>query len=256
MEYLTYPPEHDEALSALLDPVSIAQVLALGLNLTNKRVLEVGAGAGTFAEWLLTQVGDRGLVFAVDTNPRITFQYKQLVVHQADLRSDDLPSHFDFIHGRLTLAHIPQREDILRRLALALAPGGVLLVEDWYSKDTQMVMAAPRDEDADLYNRYQDAVAVLFEAGGTDRGWARRVHGQMLRAGLTNVQTQINAPVWHGGGSGCTLMQSVLRQLRPRLLDSSTLTASDLDQIHTLLGQENLVLAGHPLVSTSGARTA
>lgn len=253
---LTYPVEHDEALSMLLDPISIAQTYKLGLNLLGKRVLEIGAGAGTFAEWLLTQVGGEGVVFAVDLKPRIVMRHEQLVVLPLDVTRDELPGDAHFIHARLTLAHLPQREAVLRRLVDLLAPGGVLLVEDWYARDTRMVMAAPQDEDAELYNQFQDALGALFEATGTDRGWARRVHGQMLRAGLTQVLSEINAPVWHGGEWGCKLMQSALRQLRTRLLDQATLTAYDLDEVDKLLNQPNFVLAGHPLVSTSGVRAA
>jgi hypothetical protein len=94
----------------------------------------------------------------------------------------------------------------------------------------------------------------LFEAGGTDRGWARRIHGQMQRLSLVNVQSRITAPIWSGGDWGCKLIQSCIDQAREPLLNSGVLTADELDRIAELLDNPAFVLAGHPLVSTSGAR--
>jgi hypothetical protein len=135
-----------------------------------------------------------------------------------------------------------------------LAPGGLILIEDWYTRDTRMVMAAPTDDDAELYNRFQDIMGGLFEAGGTDRSWARRVHGQMMRLGLINVHSEITTQVWAGGDPGCKLIQSSISQMSPRLLDSGALTADELDKIRALLDDSRFVLAGHQLVSTSGTR--
>src|SRR2546421_2095161 len=108
---LTYPKTHDQALADLLDPISIAQVQRLGLDLSNKRMMEVGAGGGSFARWLRRHAGDHGLVFAVDRRPRLTSGDPQLQIIINDLSRNDLPGYLDFIHAPLTLGHIPYRED-------------------------------------------------------------------------------------------------------------------------------------------------
>jgi hypothetical protein len=177
-----------------------------------------------------------------------------MVIQASDLSSNDLPGHMDFLHARLTLGHIPHREDVLARLVMSLAPGGLILIEDWYTRDTRMVMAAPSDEDAELYNRFQDTMGGLFDAGGTDRGWARRVHGRMMRLGLADVHSEITTPVWVGGDAGCRLIQSSISQMSQRLLNSGVLIADELDKVRALLDDPRFVLAGHQLVSTSGTR--
>ena len=48
-----------------------------------------------------------------------------------NLVTDDLPRDaFDFVHTRLVLMHIPQRDEVLARLCAALRPGGVLMLEE------------------------------------------------------------------------------------------------------------------------------
>ncbi|OLE30500.1 MAG: hypothetical protein AUG44_01095 [Actinobacteria bacterium 13_1_20CM_3_71_11] len=251
---LTYPRQHDDALAELLDPFSAQRVAGL-INLPGCRVLEVGAGGGGFARFLADRVGAHGRVFALDVNPRIEFTHPQLTVVTSDLTRDELPGDLDLVHARLTLNHIPERHTVLTRLLHTLAPGGVLLVEDWWASNTDMVMHARRPEDVRLYHRFQHTLGRLFDAGGTDRTWARHIHGAMLAGGLTDVSTVIHATAWTGGGPGCRLVRSTIGQLWDRLL-AAGLSHDDLIEVSELLDDPELVLAGHPLYSTAGYRSA
>ena len=143
-----------------------------------------------------------GRVFALDLNPRIEFSHPQLSVIQADLTTDELPGDLDLVHARLTLGHIPERLHVLTRLSYTLAPGGTLLVEDWWASNTDMVMHARSPEDVRAYHRFQHTLGRLFDAGGTDRTWARHIHGAMMAAGLTDVSTVIHATAWTGRSPG------------------------------------------------------
>jgi len=95
--------------------------------------------------------------------------------------------------------------------------------------------------------------ATGFEAGGTDRNWARRIHGALLQAGLTGVHTVIHATAWTGGGPGARLIRATIGQLWDRL-QAAGLGHDELIHISELLDDPALVLAGHPLYSTSGRR--
>ncbi|WP_213450845.1 class I SAM-dependent methyltransferase [Rhizomonospora bruguierae] len=255
---------HHILLSRLLDPYSCRRAMSL-LDLRGKRCLEVGAGAGRFAFWLAHQVGPHGEVLATDVKPLSVPYHPQLTVRQHDLTASAFldgtdpsplePAGWDFVHARLTLGHLPQRRTILTRLADCLRPGGWLLVEDWDASRTDMVLAAPDPASARLYGRFQEILgARVFAASGTDRGWARRIHAAMLAERLVDVETTIQAQSWAGGSPGSQLVGGTIRQLWDRLL-AAGLTASELEQVQLLVQNPRLVLAGHPLFSTSGRRS-
>ncbi|OLB64374.1 MAG: hypothetical protein AUI10_11430 [Actinobacteria bacterium 13_2_20CM_2_72_6] len=100
---------------------------------------------------------------------------------------------------------------------------------------------------------FQDVLGGLFEAGGTDRNWARRIHGALLQAGLTGVHTVIHATAWPGGQHGCHLVKATLGQLWERLTDAG-LSDRDLREVSELMDDPYFVLAGHPLYSTSAIK--
>ena len=98
------------------------------------RCLELGAGGGSIAAWLATQVGSAGRVVATDFDvSRIrTHSLNQLEVHRLDLVTDALPlGPWDLIHERLVLQHVPARLEVLDRMLTALAPGGWVVLEDF-----------------------------------------------------------------------------------------------------------------------------
>lgn len=249
---------HHACLSLLFDAFSAQRVhdlLGPG-GLRGRRCLEVGAGVGgSFAVWLADQVGTGGYVLATDLKPRGMPEHPQLTVLSHDLCSGEpLGVDWDFIHARLTLGHLPQRREILTRLIGALRPGGHILIEDWDAARTDMVLAAPTLEAAELYTLFQETVGVkVFTAAGTDRTWARRIHPAMLDDGLVDVHTVMHAQAWTGGGPGCHLVAVTIDQLRPSLL-AAGLADERLDRVQELLADPGLVLAGHPLYSTSGRR--
>jgi SAM-dependent methyltransferase len=249
-------PVHHDALADLLDPATIARIRDLRGDLSGSACLEVGAGGGSVARLLAEQVGPAGRVVALDIKPRHIPTQPGLEVVQHDLTSDDpLPAGpWDLIHARLVLGHLPQRGSILRKLADVLAPGGVLLTEDWEAMITGTVVAAPSAEAAALYERYQQTVGPkVFAAAGTDRRWARQANLAMRRAGLVNVETTVSASFWPGGSAGCRLVEATTYQLEPALV-AAGFGPDDLDRLRPLLSDPRLVIHGHPLYSTSGWR--
>jgi len=256
-----FAKNHHSRLTDLLDPVSRPRTLALfGNDMTGLDCLDVGAGGGAHAIWLIDQVGPTGSVTAVDLNPDQIPEHEGLSVHALDLRKfETIPgAPFDFVHTRLTLGHIPEREQILDWLVsdAVLRPGGVVLVEDWDASRTDMVLSAPSPEAKALFEKYQAIQGdKVFAGSGTDRGWARRTHGVMVREGLTDVFTTINAESWQGGTTGAMLSLSSINQTRARLIEHG-LTEQELAEVEELLHDPRLVLAGHLLYSNSGRKPA
>jgi len=81
---------------------------------------------GSIAAWLSERVGRTGLVIATDLDTRLidALRSPNLEVRQQDVARDDLPvGEFDLVHPRALLAHLPERDDVLRKMAGALRPG-------------------------------------------------------------------------------------------------------------------------------------
>jgi 2-polyprenyl-3-methyl-5-hydroxy-6-metoxy-1,4-benzoquinol methylase len=246
--------DHHRALSMLFDPYT--QQCAIGLlKLHGAACLEVGFGGGSFARWLADEVGPDGSVLATDIQPREIPEHPSLTVLQHDIVDEPIPGTFDLIHARLVLGHLPQQREILTKLSKALKPGGVLLLEEWWSAANNIVTHAPDAESADLVNTYSEATERVFPASGGALPWARRMHGAMLEDGLVDVHTDVHAEAWAGGGWGCQLLKATLPQLRDKLLGVG-LTDDLLDRVAVLLDDPRLVLIGQLICSTSGRKPA
>ena len=243
-------------LSEMLDGFTTSRLSELG-DLSGRSILEFGAGGGSIARWMVDQVGPTGRVLATDINPRHIPPYPGLEIIRHDLVNEPVPpGPWDVIHGRLVLLHIPQREEIVRRLVDTLAPGGALVLEEWETTFRKLVLASPDAESADLLNLYQDVlVDRVLRAKGNDPTWASRVHAVMLQAGLTDVDTNITAQSWSGGSAGALLIAANIGQLREEFLDAG-LTNAQLDDICKLVTDPRIVLRGHFTYSTIGRRTA
>jgi SAM-dependent methyltransferase len=232
-------------LSAMLDDFTQARLSTVSLD-GSARCLEVGAGAGSIARWL---AGRGASVVATDLKPRHLVADARIRVLAHDIVAQ--PVHdppYELIHARLLLVHLPEREHVLRKLAAALRPGGSLVVEDWYIRPEYIVVDAPDPPDVALFERYQ---RILLDILGNDPTWAARVHGQMVAAGLREVDTAIHSPVWPAGSAGALLVTVNLRLFRDRLLGAG-LTAGDLDHLEWLVRdpRSGLVIRGHFLYST------
>ena len=243
-------------LSEMLDGVTLNRLAGLG-DLTGKRFLEFGAGGGSVARWMADQAGPSGRVLATDINPLHLRPYPGMEVLRHDLVTEPVPEGpWDVIHGRLVLLHIPQREEILRRLGDALAPGGVLMLEEWETTFRKLVLAAPDEASTALLNRYHDAlVERILPAKGNDPTWASRAHSVMLAAGLTDVDTELSSRSWPGGTAGAMLIAANIGQLREEFLGAG-FTAAELDDLCRLVADPRVVLRGHFTYSTLGRRAS
>ncbi|MEV6304436.1 methyltransferase domain-containing protein [Actinoplanes sp. NPDC051861] len=241
-------------LAAMLDPFTVARLGAAG-DLTGKRCLELGAGGGSVARWLADRAGPGGRVLATDLNPRHLPVNQGYAVLRHDLTTEAVPDPpWDLIHARLVLAHLPGRAEIVQRLAGALAPDGILLLEEWVSAYPDVVLAAPDPAAAALVERYHRiVVGRLLPANGADPAWGGKAHAAMLAAGLTGVHTEIRADSWPGGTAGARLIAVNLEQVGAGLR-AAGLTDAELDRLRLLSADPRLVIRGHFTYSTMGRR--
>ncbi|MEV0247379.1 class I SAM-dependent methyltransferase [Nocardia sp. NPDC050712] len=198
--HYTLPNEWDFAderlalLGAAYDPASIALAQRLGVR-AGWRCLEAGAGGGSFARWLCSAVLPGGRVLAVDADPRhlADLPGRGGEVAQLDLVAHDLPEGaFDFVHTRFVLLHIADRDIVVRRLARALAPGGVLVLEEG---DGLGVL----DEMPGAFGEVWRAFARSTEIAGASQSWARNLPTELAGLGLVDVHAEADIPMFRGG---------------------------------------------------------
>lgn len=255
----TVASEHHSALADLLDPISIARIdqLAQRRGKPWRSGLEIGPGAGSMTQWLAGRV-DR--LVAADLDPTLLPHHPTVAPVAIDLTdgqplAPQLGDGFDLIFSRMTFQHLPNRDELVGQLAELLAPGGVLLIEDWATQPTSetTVCCASSPEDVALFLRVRAAIGEVFDAAGADRGWARRTFAVMRTAGLRQVQTRTFGEYWAGGSPGMRLTGTVIAQLETRLLQAG-ITSQQLERVRQLLADPEFVIEGHPLYSTSGVR--
>lgn len=242
-------------LSAMLDPFTTGRLEGLG-DPTGWRCLEAGAGGSGVPAWLADLVGPTGAVTATDIKPRRIPAHSRVRTLTHDILTGVPDGPYDLIHARLLLIHLTEREAVLRRLAAALRPGGRLVIEDWYLWPDHVLLDAPTAGDAELFDRYQRVlIDDVLVPSGADPTWAARIHSTMRRAGLSDVDTEIHAPVWPAGSPGTMLATVNLTLFRDQFL-AAGLTGDDLDRLHHLVTDptSGLVIRGHLLFSAAGHR--
>jgi SAM-dependent methyltransferase len=247
--------DRHDYLAAILDPFTVARLSSVG-DLAGRRCLELGAGGGSVARWLADRVGPDGRVLATDLNPRHIPPHPRYTVLRHDLVAEPVPDGpWDLIHARLVLRHLKPRDEILRRLVAALAPGGALVVDEWDGTVGDFVLAAPDPEAAALLERIQLVTNQLLAARGVDPAWGRKLHATMLAEGLVEVDTEVHARAWPGGSAGALLLVLTVAQLHDEFL-AAGLTRAELDQVRRLARDPRVVWRGLMTYSTIGRRPA
>lgn len=239
------------ALEAWFDPGTIRHLEALGVA-SGWRCLEVGAGGGSVARWLVDRVGPQGHVLATDLDTRFldALQSPHLEVRRHNVLSDPLPEGaFDLVHARFVVEHLADRMTALRNMARALKPGGWLLVEE---TDSASWVPDPTGdpEAAALFAKWTAAYARLFETTGATIYAGRRAYGELRALGLADVGAEGRVFMVQGGSEPAgEVWRLTAQQVSARIVAAGLLTADEMARVVALLGDpdfawmEGLVMA-------------
>ncbi|MFE3380451.1 methyltransferase domain-containing protein [Streptomyces anulatus] len=195
------------------------------------RCLELGPGAGSMTYWL-AEKSPEGSVVAVDidTGHLDATRAPNLTVLEADITQQEFPEgSFDLVLARAVLEHLPDPDRMLARARRWLAPGGWLVVEDFY-------FLPDKDAPTAVGRSLLTAYVRHMEAHGADMRWGRRLPATLARAGLTDVDMRVTP-----AGPGQSAVDDELIALRMRqeghtLVDSGQVTAAELAEFLELLG--------------------
>jgi SAM-dependent methyltransferase len=187
-------------IEELYDPATMRRLSSLGL-ISGWRCLELGAGAGSIACWLAARVGPFGQVVATDIDPRFLEDIKlpNLEVRRHDVRTDALEREaYDLVQCRNLLVHLPDPEQMARRIIAALRPGGWLLAEE---PDLTAMVAVSRDHPAaDNFDSFLRRIFAYHRSKAQyDSGFAKALPLLMDRLGLTECAHEVTSTIVRGG---------------------------------------------------------
>ena len=212
----------------MLDAGTIRHLEALGVG-PGWRCLEVGAGAGSITRWLCQRVGPTGKVVATDIECDFIadFDEKNLEIRTHDISNEDLEEGaFDLVHSRMVLQHVPARDESLKRMITALAPGGVLLEEDMDC--ASLVASGPG---AALFERVVPPMIEILEAVGYDPNFGRRLPTALRMHGLVEVAAEGRVPIGFGQDVATEMWRLSIERIRPAIVARGDLTEDEIDQV-------------------------
>jgi SAM-dependent methyltransferase len=244
-------------LEQLADPIAARRLSRLGVG-PGWRCLDVGAGTGSVARWLAECVGPSGQVVATDLNPRflVGLGLPNLEARRHDILEDDLEAaHYDLVHCRAVLMHLPDPWRALRRMAAAVRPGGWLLVQELdFGSFGACDPGHPRAAEFDRIARATCAAVRAVEF--FDPCFGRRVHAlveELRLEGIGYGETTLNG---RGGGSvarNCRLRQDLLRG---PLVATGVLTEEDFDELGRAYDDPSFWFVGFTVFAAWGRRPA
>ncbi|MFD0631167.1 methyltransferase domain-containing protein [Catenulispora yoronensis] len=212
-------------------PDTVRCLTALGVS-PGWRCLDVGTGPGHVARWLAARVGPDGAVTALDRDTRLLRTYENpsnLEPLAADVLSEEVleevlndgaapggagrgaDGRFDLVHCRILLMHLPQRAELLARLASWVRPGGRLIVGDHVDFATH---SSPHPA---LRQTFAAMRRMLNTTLGTDFHFARDYVGRLRDLGLTEVAVDASTPMLRAGTAANDFWLRTWDQLWPRM---------------------------------------
>jgi SAM-dependent methyltransferase len=174
--------------ASIVDPVTIRHLETIGVS-EGWRCLEVGAGAGSVAQWLSSRVGSAGRVVATDIDLRFLSRItaSNLEIRRHDILRDELEkSHYDLVHCRKVLEHLPDAERALRKMADAVCPGGWLLVEE-DDHGSRLSVDVTNPSPTPFGTAAKAILDTYRKSGMLDPYFGRRVRGLVEHLGFVDV---------------------------------------------------------------------
>lgn len=217
-------------LHQLKGPSTMALLRRVGLR-PGLRCLDVGCGIGAVSLAMARRVGPTGQVTGLDLDPGFIAIARAEAARRglaadfrvADIATLDLAAGYDLVFSRYLLSHLPEPAAKLARLAAAVAPGGLLVVED---VDFPGSVCYPPNAAFDAYVTFYNEVV---RANGGDPELGRRLGLLLGEAGLKGVRVAVTQPVFTAG-PGKRLAAVTLTHLRDRIVHAGVASAETVDE--------------------------
>jgi len=208
------------------------------------------------ARWLSERVCPTGKVVATDINPRflLRFNLPNLDVRQHDIRNDSLETdHYDLVHSRALLMHLPEPEKALNLMAEALRPGGWLFIEDF---DFGSLLSADvtNPSAASMIEINRALFEVLKKKRIMDAYFGRRERGLIEQLGFVNVDHEGWTRMNRGGGSHAQFAVMTLQAGTRALIAEGVVTQQQVDSVEDLYKDPSFYWPEYTLFSAWGQK--
>ncbi|MGW7253566.1 class I SAM-dependent methyltransferase [Streptomyces sp. NPDC054834] len=250
-----FDPEHPreaeriDAAAQVYDSVTTPRLRALGAG-PGRRCLEVGAGTGTLARWLLEEARvDEVVALDRDTSALAALAGPRLKVVTADITDESLrPGGFDLIHARFVLMHLPERRRLISRLAHWLNPGGWLVLGD--------AVEVPNALDtSSAYRRTMDAMwQALKSTIGTDISSVPAYPHFLREEGLRSVAAELVCPPLVVGDPLARFWSETWGRMRPALVNTGRVDTAVIDEAMAYLASPGLAELAPGMMMAWGQR--
>ena len=250
--------EHERLtlLTQFTDPITTRRLTDLGVG-PGWRCLDVAAGNGSVARWLAGRVGREGRVVATDLNSRFLAGHglPNLEVRRHNILEDELETaHFDLVHCRALLMHLPDPIRALGRLLNAVRPGGWLLIEEADGSGS-FGAADPWHPRAAGFNRRSRAVWTALKAAGImDLDFGRRLPPLFDELGVRDLGHEGVALAARGRDPLAQFLQMTDELIRERLIAAGVLTERDFDELAQAYDDRSFWFVNFTLFAAWGRR--
>jgi SAM-dependent methyltransferase len=139
---------------------------------------------------------------------------------------------YDLVTARAILHHLASPEKAVQRMAAALKPGGALL-----SIEPDVVPATVAEPES--MHRFWQGWLKWSKAMGIDYFIGRKMPGMLAETGLEAVGAEGHTAVFNGGSPWADYFLRTMQELRPKLVESGSITDALMAQFETLYADPN-----------------
>src|SRR5262249_19092928 len=178
-----------------------------------------------------------------------------LEVRRHNVLEDDLEAaHYDLVHCRALLMHLPDPIRALRRLGNAVRPGGWLLVGE-ADGSFSFGAADPRQVRAAGLDRSSRVLWAALKANGTmDLDFGRRLPALFEGLGVRDLGHEGVTLIGRGGDPQARFVQMTDELLRDRIVAAGVLTEADFDEMGRAYDDPAFWFVGFTLFGAWGRR--
>lgn len=247
--------ERLRALERIEDPATIEYLEKIGVA-PGWHCLEVGGGAGSIAAWLCQRVGPIGRVVATDIDTCFLeeLEFAQLEIWEHNVATEDLePAAFDLVHTRNVLMHLPEREEVIKKMANAVKYGGWLLVEEPdFITESVDPFSCPSSQR--LHAKVMQEIYALWKARGVDCGIGARSFGLLRSLGFQSLRMEGRTQMIQGSSLEAEMFKLSFEQLRDSVLSNGRITQRESDDFLALYDNPSFAWRSDLRISTWGCR--
>ena len=208
-----------------LDDHTIASLQTTGVR-RGWNCLELGAGAGSIAQWMSNVVGDDGRVVTIDLKADFLQHLRAppCEVIQGDFVTASLDCEFDLAHCRYVLIHNRQSQLMLEKIRSLLKPGGILVVEE--PDFTSAKLLNPDTEPSQ--QRVNNAICRMFDEMQLDPDYGLALPQRVSGAGFEVCQVDARMHLHQGGDTLARMMGHSSNALQEKYIATGEADVADI----------------------------